>query len=67
MKVINACGGKFPRVISSYKYNDYIKKVCQLEWIIERVQGTKAEVIKTMCGSRIEKMTRNKLGEYAKW
>mgnify|MGYP003341774536 CR=1 FL=1 len=67
MKVINACGGKFPRVISNDKYNDYIKKVCQLAGIKERVQGTKAEVIKTMCGSRIEKMTRNKLGEYAKW
>ena len=67
IKVIKDCGGQFPRAISNDKYNDYIKKVCQLAGIDEPVQGTKAEVIKMMRGGRMVKVTRKKQGLYAKW
>jgi integrase len=67
MKVIEECGGQFPRAISNDKYNDYIKKVCKLAGIDERVHGTKAEVIKMMRGGRMVKVTRKKQGQYAKW
>jgi hypothetical protein len=67
MKVIEDCEGQFPRAISNDKYNDYIKKVCQLVGINERIQRSKAEVIRMMRRGRMVKVTSKKQGLYAKW
>jgi integrase len=67
MKIIEENGGKFPRAISNDKYNDYIKKVCQLAGIDEEVVGSKAEVFKVKRGDRMVNVTRKKHGKFAKW
>jgi integrase len=67
MKIIEENGGKFPRAISNDKYNDYIKKVCQLAGIDDEVVGSKAEVFKVKRGDRMVSVTRKRHGKFAKW
>ncbi len=55
--IIARLNGKLPHKISSQKYNDYIKKVCE------------SAGINQMChGSKLSKKTKRKVvGEYPKW
>jgi integrase len=43
LEVLNKRNGDFPHEISSQKYNDYIKKVCEIAKIEEMVYGGKME------------------------
>lgn len=47
----------FPRPISDQRYNEYIKEVCKLAGIKEKIQGTKKD----------KETNRNKSGTYEKW
>lgn len=54
--------GKFPRAISDQKYNDYIKEVCRIAKINNKVKGSKK--IETEKGSKIfRKVTK----DFKKW
>ncbi len=52
--------GNFPYPISDQKYNDYIKDVCKIAEINEKVKGSIIEVNK-------DKVKRKKSGTYEKW
>ena len=52
--------GNFPYSISDQKYNDYIKDVCKIAEINEKVKGSIIEVNK-------DKVKRKKSGIYEKW
>lgn len=54
--------GKFPFPISDQKYNDYIKKICELAEINELTKGSK--LLETKPGSKIY---RKKTGKYKKF
>lgn len=47
----------FPRPISDQRYNEYIKEVCKLAGITQKIQGTKKD----------KETNRNKSGVYEKW
>lgn len=49
--------GDFPRQISDVRYNEYIKEVCKLAGITEKIHGTKKD----------KETNRNKSGVYQKW
>ncbi|GGW58625.1 site-specific recombinase XerD [Winogradskyella epiphytica] len=51
--------GEFPREISSQRFNDYIKKVCELAGINEMVKGSKSKKLK-------KKVWRKVKGEFSK-
>ncbi len=57
--ILTANNGEFPRKISNQKYNDYIKKVCELAEINQMVKGSKNVKIK-------DKVWRKVKGEYLK-
>jgi len=57
--ILTANSGEFPRKISNQKYNDYIKKVCELAEINQLVKGSKNVKIK-------DKVWRKVKGEYLK-
>lgn len=59
LKILKKRGGNFPYSISDQKYNDYIKDVCKLAEINEKVKGSIIEVTK--------KEKRKKSGTYEKW
>ncbi|AIG29304.1 hypothetical protein IA01_01930 [Flavobacterium psychrophilum] len=40
-EIIKKRGGKFPNAISDQKYNDYIKEVCKIAGLNEKVTGSK--------------------------
>lgn len=42
LEILEKRNGNFPRSISDQRYNDYIKEVCQLAEITEKVEGAKA-------------------------
>lgn len=46
LQILENNNGEFPRKISTQKFNDYIKKVCELVGINEEVQGSKTIEIK---------------------
>lgn len=60
VKILANLNGKFPRSISSQRFNDYIKDVCKKVGITETVKGSKRTEIK-------EKVWRKVKGEYPKW
>ena len=59
LEILKKRGGNFPYSISDQKYNDYIKDVCKLAEIDEKVKGSIIEVTK--------KEKRKKSGTYEKW
>ena len=63
LAIIDKRNGEFPRPISSQKYNDYIKEVCKLAELNEKVSAYKRK--KTNVDSKFP--FRNKLGNYEKW
>lgn len=59
LQILEKRNGNFPRAISDQRYNEYIKKVCELSKLTEKIQGGKQ--LETENG--IRKVT----GEYPKW
>lgn len=59
LQILEKRNGNFPRSISDQRYNEYIKEVCKLSKLTEKVQGGKQ--LETDNG--IRKVT----GEYPKW
>lgn len=59
LQILKKRNGNFPRAISDQRYNEYIKEVCELSKLTEKVQGGK--LLETENG--IRKVT----GEYPKW
>lgn len=59
LQILEKRNGNFPRAISDQRYNEYIKEVCKLSELTEKVQGSKQ--LETENG--IRKVT----GEFPKW
>lgn len=60
LDILDKREGEFPRAISDQKYNEYIKGVCEMAKLNDRVEGTKkVEVSKGVW--------RNKKGIFKKW
>jgi integrase len=59
-EILETNNGEFPRKISSQKFNDYIKKVCEKVGINEEVEGSKTSKIK-------DKVWRKVKGTYKKY
>lgn len=60
LDILDKREGEFPRAISDQKYNEYIKDVCEVAKLNDRVEGTKkVEVSKGVW--------RNKKGIFKKW
>ena len=57
MSILNKRNGDFPNKISDQNYNYYIKEVCKLAGINEKVYGSKKNPV----------TNRNKSGMYEKW
>lgn len=62
-EILEKRGGDFPRPISSQKYNRYIKKVCEIGEINEKVKGSK--LVETEIESKFP--YRKETGLYKKW
>jgi len=62
LEILKKRNGKFPYSISDQKYNDYIKKVCEISGINQLVKGSKQTLIKPQ-----EKMFRKETGTYKKF
>ncbi len=62
LKILNKRRGHFPKAISDQKYNEYVKKVCEIAGIDEVVSGSKKS--KTTENS---KMYRKEEGSFPKW
>lgn len=65
-EILENNNGKFPRKISSQKFNDYIKKVCELVEINEEVEGSKTININTSSNGK-KKVFRKVKGTYKKY
>ena len=65
-EIIENNNGEFPRKISSQKFNDYIKKVCELVGINEDIEGSKTININTSTNSK-KKLFRKVKGTYKKF
>ena len=63
LKILGKRNGEFPRAISSQKYNEYIKKVCELANIKEPIKGSRRTEIDVSDGYPF----RNETGTYEKW
>lgn len=59
LEILEKRNGEFPRSISDQRYNEYIKEVCKLSGLNEKIRGAKA--IETSNGIRKQN------GEYPKW
>lgn len=44
IKILKKRGGKFPRKISDQKYNDYLKELCKIAGIDEKIKGSKRSI-----------------------
>jgi hypothetical protein len=62
LKILNKRKGYFPKAISDQKYNEYVKKVCEIAGIDEVVCGSKKS--KTTENSEIY---RKEEGSFPKW
>ncbi len=62
-QVLNKRNGKFPKIISSQKFNDYVKEVCKEVGFNEIVKGSKMMKVKTSVGEKSRKIT----GKYHKY
>ena len=62
IEILNKRNGEFPHPISDQKYNQYIKEVCKLVGINEKVKGSKK--LETETDS---KKYRKQSGTYEKW
>lgn len=62
LAILEKRGGKFPKSISDQKYNDYIKKVCEIAKIDEIVSGSKKSETE-----KHSKIFRKETGTFKKW
>lgn len=62
LEVLNKRKGKFPPAISDQKYNNYIKKVCQIAGIDKVVNGSKKSET-----NEDSKIFRKEIGDFPKW
>lgn len=62
MEILGQRYGDFPRCLSDQKYNVYIKEVCKIAGITEKVQGSKKT--ETFAGSKVY---RKETGLFEKW
>lgn len=63
LKILKKRKGEFPRKISDQRYNNYIKKVCELAHIDEVIEGEKPMVIE-LNGRKVKRSIR---GYYPKY
>lgn len=62
IEILNKRNGSFPYAISDQKYNDYIKEVCKIAGLTQKIAGSKkAET------SKDSKEYRKETGVYEKW
>jgi integrase len=59
LEILKKRDGEFPRQISDQRYNEYIKEVCKIAEIKEKVKGAKTKTEK--------KVTRKESGTFEKW
>lgn len=59
ISILKKRGGNFPYAISDQKYNEYIKDVCRIAKINQKIKGSKA-ITK-------DKITRKESGTFEKW
>lgn len=59
IKILESNGGDFPHTLSDQRYNDYIKEVCKLANLTQKVKGSKPETK--------EGITRKQSGVFEKW
>lgn len=60
--ILNKRNKEFPRPISDQKYNDYIKEVCKLAGINEKIEGSKKIEV-----NKNSKIYRKENGIFEKW
>lgn len=65
--IIEKNNGKFPRKISDQRYNDWIKKVCQLAGINKICKGSTFVTEPEKKGKHIKNPQRKIVGNYPKW
>jgi len=58
LAILNSRGGCFPRQISDQRYNEYIKKVCEIAEVNELICGAKSKTV--------DKITRKENGMFPK-
>ncbi|OFY89646.1 MAG: hypothetical protein A3K10_09800 [Bacteroidetes bacterium RIFCSPLOWO2_12_FULL_31_6] len=59
MTILKSRKNNFPRKISDQRYNEYVKEVCKIAQINERIKGSKAKTE--------DKITRKENGTFEKW
>jgi len=59
MAILQNRNGEFPRDISDQRYNDYIKEVCKIAELNEKINGSKSITV--------NKVTRKQNGTFEKW
>jgi integrase len=64
MAILKKRKGDFPKQITDQKYNDFIKKVCEIAKLNNKVKGSIAEVTENELK---EKVKRKKSGTFKKW
>lgn len=64
MAILKKRNGDFPKQITDQKYNDFIKKVCEIAKLNNKVKGSIAEVTENELK---EKVKRKKSGTFKKW
>jgi integrase len=62
LELLDKRNGKFPRAISDQRYNEYIKEVCELAKINNKIKGSKSTETETD-----SKEYRKKEGTFKKW
>ncbi len=64
MEILKKRNGEFPKQITDQKYNDFIKKVCEIAKLNNKVKGSITEVTENELK---EKIKRKKSGIFKKW
>lgn len=59
MTILKTRKGEFPRQISDQRYNEYIKEVCKVAELNEKIKGSKQKTE--------DKITRKESGTFEKW
>lgn len=60
LNILDKRKGEFPMALSDQKYNEYLKEVCKLAQLNERVEGSKKV-------EQADKVWRNEKGVFEKW
>lgn len=60
LNILDKREGEFPMALSDQKYNEYLKEVCKIAELNERVEGSKKV-------EQVDKVWRNEKGVFEKW